>query len=92
MHPARITLDKQEEVDGASSLGPETFALGDRGAQKVQSVTAIVAKEKVTGTPVQGWILKVHGLAFKVMEVQGHDPLNTDWFLRGTRTPGSDTV
>lgn len=91
MHPATLILHGVE-VSGASSIGPETFALGERGAQKIQSVSAVVAKALYPDAPTQGQILKVGGLAFKLVEVQGHDPVNTDWYLRGSRTPGSDAV
>lgn len=91
MHPATMILHGVEVV-GGSSLGPETFALGERGVQKIQSVTAVVSKVQYPDAPEQGQILKVDGLAFKLVEVQGHDPVNSDWYLRGTRTPGSDSV
>lgn len=89
MHPAILILNGRE-VSGGSSLGPETFAMGEWGAQKIQTVTALVSKEQYPDTPAQGDILKVGGLAFKLAEVHGHDAVSPDWYLRGSRTPGSD--
>lgn len=90
LYPATVAYLDQPAVDAAANIQAETFALGERGPQKIQSVAVMIGKHLLTATPQQGDPIKVNGLSFKVVEVHGHNEGDVDWFLRGSRTPGSD--
>lgn len=90
LYPATVSYLDLPAVEAAANIQAETFALGERGPQKIQSVAVIIGKHLLSVTPQQGDPIKVNGLSFKVVEVQGHNEGDVDWFLRGSRTPGSD--
>lgn len=90
LRPGTITI-AGVEVDGAVAVGDETFALGPRGTQRVQSFEALVLKSLVAARPSQGDMVSVLGLGFKIDEVWGHNESDESWHLRGSRTPGKDS-
>lgn len=89
MYPAEIVI-AGETVCGAANLRAETFALSERGPQKIQNVSLIIGKHLLSTAPEQGTMIEVNGLAFKVVEVAGQNSGDEDWYLTGQRTPGSD--
>lgn len=87
--PARIELDGTT-YQGAAWIGDEAPEMLDGGIRRVQRFSAWIPKEKLRTRPTEETAVVIAGLGFNVMEIAGDDPQQTEWVIRGMRTPGRD--
>ena len=87
--PGTVTINGVSYSAAVSQMA-ETFALPDKGRQKVQNVKVSISKQLLGLAPTQGESMLVAGKAYKIVEVAGFDEGNGDWHFLGQRTPGGD--
>lgn len=87
--PAVITLDG-EDYRGAARIFAARPEIGPGGWKQVQRFVCWIPKSLLVDAPNEKSHCVINGYGFRVNEIAGYNATDTEWVIKGQRTPGRD--